>query len=551
MNLLHRLIIAFAATLLLPTSTLAQSAPVVDAPEGQISGVRDGAIEIFKGIPYALPPVGALRWKPPQPMPRWSGVRTAADFGPICVQPQAEPTPANIYSSAPVPMSEDCLTLNIWAPVGVHNAPVFFWIHGGSLWYGSGRGDASRLAARGMIVVTINYRLGVLGWLAHPELSAESPLNVSGNYGLLDQIQALHWVHQNIAAFGGDPANVTIAGESAGALSVMYLLTSPDARGLFTKAITESGYMISTPDLREHKFGEIPAEEAGTTLAAKLHAPNIAALRAMDAATLNTAAFAAGFLSSGTVDGHILPRQLVDVFDRHEQAPVPLLAGFNSGEVRSLPILMPPAPSSPAAYEKEIRARFGDLADTFLKLYPASDVHESMLATVRDAFYGWSMERLVRKQAALGVPAYLYYFDHGYPAEDAAGLHGFHASEVPYVWDRIDHTLIYWPKIPATPLEQNMADAMADYWSSFAKTGHPEAKGEPDWLSYGTDANYMAFKAAPQASTHLLPGMYSLHEEIVCRRRANSTMAWDWNFGVIAPPLPAPDPHCAPSDGAK
>jgi para-nitrobenzyl esterase len=221
--------------------------------------------------------------------------------------------------------------------------------------------------------------------------------------------------------------------------------------------------MISTPELRERKFGETPAEAGGLAIAAKLHAPNIAALRAMDAATLNNAAPASGFAAFGAVDGHILPRQLVDVFDRHEQAPVPVLAGFNSGEVRSLPILMPPAPASSADYENAIRTRFGGLADTFLKRCPASDVHESMLTTVRDAFYGWSIQRLVRAQAALGVPAYLYYFDHGYPSEDAAGLHAFRASEIPYVFGRIDRTLPFWPKIPATSVEQKLADAMGEY----------------------------------------------------------------------------------------
>jgi para-nitrobenzyl esterase len=183
-------------------------------------------------------------------------------------------------------------------------------------------------------VVSINYRLGVFGYLAHPELSSESPLGVSGNYGLLDQIQALEWVRGNISAFGGDPSNVTIAGESAGALSVMYLMAAPAARGLFAKAISESAYMISTPELKQHSFGSPSAEESGTKLAAALHAENIAALRAMDAATLTEAAPAAGYAPWGTVDGHVLPRQLIDVFDKGEQAPVPLLAGFNSGEIR-------------------------------------------------------------------------------------------------------------------------------------------------------------------------------------------------------------------------
>jgi para-nitrobenzyl esterase len=541
-----RLIFGLAATLGLLASLAAhaQTMPVVDAPAGMMRGTSDGTVRIFKGIPYAAPPVGAARWKPPQPLPHWDGSRTATEYGPVCIQPQAAPAPGNIYSADPLPMSEDCLTLNVWAPAGARNAPVLFWIHGGSLWGGSGRYDGTRLAARGIIVVSINYRLGVLGWLAHPQLSAESTRDTSGNYGLLDQIEALRWVRRNITAFGGDTGNVTIAGESAGGLSVLYLLASPEARGLFVKAIAQSAYMISTPELRDRKFGMEPAEAAGTAFAAKMHAANIAALRAMDAAALDTAAAMSGFPAFGAVDGRVLPRQLVDVFDRGEQAPVPVLAGFNSGEVRSLPILMPPVPSRAADYEKTIRARYGDLADTFLKLYPASDVRESMLATVRDTFYGWSTERLVRRQTELGQPAYLYYFDHGYPSADAAGLHGFHASEVPFVFGTIDRTLPYWPKIPATPREANLSDAMADYWSSFARTGRPEAKDEPAWLPYGPSGNYMAFEDVPRLKTSLLPGSFTLHEEVVCRRRMNGTMPWNWNVGIIALPLPASDARC-------
>ena len=194
--------------------------PVIRAPAGTARGMAEGDIRVFRGIPYAAPPLGDLRWKAPQPLPRWSGELPAKTFGHACVQPQ--PSPASIYADEPMPMSEDCLTLNVWTPADTRNAPVFVWIHGGSLLAGSSREaiyDGRRLAERGIVVVSINYRLGVLGWLAHPELSAESPEGVSGNYGLLDQIAALEWVRDNIRAFGGDPGNVTIAGESAGALS--------------------------------------------------------------------------------------------------------------------------------------------------------------------------------------------------------------------------------------------------------------------------------------------------------------------------------------------
>ncbi len=519
--------------------------PTVNAPTGQMQGRMEGDVSVFKGIPYALPPIGARRWTPPAPMPRWSGVKETSEFGPAC--PQPKPQLSGIYAGNPMPMNEDCLTLNVWLPKGARKAPVFFWIHGGALVTGSSREpvyNGAPLASRGVIVVSINYRLGVLGWLAHPELSKESPLGISGNYGLLDQIEALRWVQRNIGAFGGDPANVTIAGESSGALSVMYLLASPDARGLFSKAILESAYMIPTPELKKHNFGMDSAEASGVKLAAALHAPDIAALRAMDALTLSLAAHGTGYAPWGTVDGHVLPRQLVEVFDRGEQAPVPLLAGFNSGEIRSLRILAPQPPASAAEYERIIRDRYGDLADEFLRHYPSSNLEESILATTRDALYGWTAERLVRKQAALGQPSFLYFFDHGYPAEEDAGLHAFHASELPYVFGSLDATPPHWPKIPATPQETKLSEAMIGYWTSFVRTGRPQAKDEPDWPVFGSTGSFMDFTNAPHPSTDLLPGMYQMDETVVCRDRANGDIAWNWASGVASPKLPGPNPQC-------
>lgn len=519
--------------------------PIVNAPAGSVEGLSQGKLHVFKGIPYALPPVGAARWKPPSPMPAWTGVRKATAFGPVCFQPK--PTLSNIYVGKPLPMSEDCLTLNIWTPSGARNAPVFFWIYGGALWVGSSRDplyDGAKLAGQGMVVVSINYRLGVLGWLAHPELSRESPLGISGNYGLLDQIQALQWVRQNIRAFGGDPSNVTIAGESAGALSVMYLMAAPAARGLFSKAIAESAYMISTPELKKASFGAPSAEESGTRLAAALHAPHIAALRAMDPAALTNAAAAAGFAPWGAIDGHVLPGQLVDVFDKGEQAHVPILAGFNSGEIRSLLPLAPHPPATAAEYEAIIRDRYLDLAGKFLRLYPSTNMEESILATTRDALYGWTAERLVKKQTAFGQPSYLYFFDHGYPAEDKAGLHGFHASELPFVFGTLHSTPPLWPKIHSTPEETSLSDAMIGYWTSFARTGRPQAAHEPDWPAFASTGAYMAFTDAPHPSKDLLPGMYSLNEEVVCRRRAVGNIPWGWNVGLWSPKLPPPSAQC-------
>jgi para-nitrobenzyl esterase len=517
----------------------------VNAPSGRMEGLLEGEVRVFKGIPFALPPVGSARWKPPSPMPRWAGVKKTIDFQPACWQPK--PTLSNIYTRDPMPMSEDCLNLNIWAPANTHKAPVFFWIYGGALVGGANREptyNGTRFADQGIVVVSINYRIGVLGWLAHPELSAESPLGVSGNYGLLDQIEALRWVRRNIRAFGGDPSNVTIAGESAGALSVMYLMAAPDARGLFSKAIAESAYMIAVPELKQRSFGQPSAEESGTKLAAALHAPNIAALRAMDGATLGEAAPKTGYAPWPTIDEHILPRQLVDVFDKGEQAPVPILAGFNSGEIRSLRILAPPPPATAAEYESIIRDRYRDLADEFLRLYPSTNMQESIWATTRDSLYGWTAERLVKKQAGLGQPSFLYYFDHGYPAEEAAGLHAFHASELPYVFSTFDNTPPLWPKIPATSEEAKLSDVMNGYWASFARTGRPKVANQPDWPPFASTGAYMTFTDAPHPSTNLLPGMYEFNEEVVCRRQASGDMPWNWNVGIVSPKLPDPMARC-------
>jgi para-nitrobenzyl esterase len=538
-------VFAWIAALCLASHAVAQTRPIVSAPAGKVKGETIGHLHVFKGLPYALAPTGLRRWKPPEEVPVWQGTRDAMSFGPACYQPK--PRSVSIYADEPASMSEDCLSLNIWTPAKAHDAPVFVWIHGGALTGGSSSEsmyDGAKLAERGLVVVSINYRLGVLGYLAHPELSAESSQGVSGNYGLLDQIAALRWVHRNIAAFGGDASNVTIAGESAGALSVMYLMAAPDARGLFAKAISQSAYMISTPELRDSHFGDAPAETTGAALADKLGVKDLAGLRAMDAGAIIEAAPKTGYLPFGTIDGRILPRQLVDVFDRGEQARVPILAGFNSGEIRSLRVLAPPPPADAETYMKEIRARYADLSDTFLTHYPATNLAESVLATTRDAMYGWTAERLVAKQTALGVPAFLYLFDHGYPAAEAAGLHAFHASELPYVFGTADKTPPHWPAIPATQTESDLSEAMVNYWSAFARDGTPTASRQPQWRPYATDRAYMAFENAPRAGTHLLPGMYELNEQVVCRRRAQGGIPWHWNVGIVSPPLPAGSSQC-------
>ncbi|WP_343517933.1 carboxylesterase family protein [Sphingomonas sp.] len=528
---------ALAAALAAGAPALAQS-PTVTAPAGTMEGALQDGVRVFRGIPYAQPPVGPMRWKPPAALPAWQGVRKATAFGPSCVQPRSGGT--SIYTNPPERMSEDCLTLNIWAPQTAARLPVIVWIHGGALVNGYSHEpmyDGVRMAQRGgVIVVSINYRLGILGYLAHPELSAESGEGVSGNYGLRDQIAALQWVRRNIAAFGGDPGNVTIAGESAGALSVMYLMASPAARGLFHKAIAQSAYMITAPELKRGRFGLPSAEAAGAQAMAALGATNLAALRAADAAQLTRDAAAKGYGPWGTVDGKLLTRQLVETWDRGEQAPVPLLAGFNQGEIRSLRILLPPAPANAEAYETLIRARYGDLAAAFLQLYPARDVGESMLAATRDALYGWTSTRLAIGQTAIGQPGYLYLFDHGYPAADENGLHAFHAAEIPYVFGTAANVPPYWPRIPDGVDDRRLSVAMLQYWTSFARSGTPSAEGQPSWKPYGRDASHMTFAKEPRPGTRLYPGMFALHEAAVCRRRA-ADQPWNWNTGIISPVL--------------
>src|SRR6185369_8432353 len=280
------------------------SPPVVEAPAGKVMGVALGGVRSFRGIPYALPPTGAMRWKPPLPMPKWTGTREATEFGAACVQPKGKPD--SIYLWNLPRTSEDCLYLNVWAPANARKAAVLVWIHGGALSAGAGSEplyDGTKIARKGVMVVSINYRLGPLGFLVHPALSAESRRNISGNYGLMDQILALQWVQKNIAAFGGDPANVTIAGESAGGLSVMYLMAAPSARGLFAKAITESAYMVSAQELRTTGHDQYSGEAIGVWLQGKSGAGDLAGLRSMDAQKLTDVAAANGFFPFFVIDG--------------------------------------------------------------------------------------------------------------------------------------------------------------------------------------------------------------------------------------------------------
>ncbi len=524
-----------AAALLMTTAGLAEQKKIVIAEsQGKLAGVADAqGVRSFKGIPYAEPPVGDKRWTAPVPAGPWKGVRDARHFGANCVQP---PYPADSIYADHVPMqSEDCLYLNVWTPAHARAAPVIVWIFGGGLVRGRASEpiyDGTHFAQHGVVFVSINYRLGSLGWLALPALSAESSHHVSGNYGLLDQIEALKWVKQNIAAFGGDPANVTIMGESSGGLNVADLMVSPPARGLFQKAIAESLGIQSVPELKQRNHGLHSAEENGLAFERALGAPDLKALRAIDAKTLTEHA---GFRGGPNVDGWVLPDQIVSIFDRRQEAPTPVLMGFNRNELYPglMAFLPHHLPDSSAVYDAEIRKRYGDLAPEFLRLYPSSDIRGSTMAAVRDAVFGWSAMRIVRDQALAGVPSYLYFFDHSYPAAQARGFRAFHGSELPYVFGHVGKGAVLppnWP-LPDGPQETALSDAMISYWTSFARTGSPKAPGQPDWPTYAPNQSYMDFEETPRPSTRLMPGMFRLQEDIVRRARQAGDQPWVGNVG--------------------
>ncbi len=532
-----------------PNQTQSQtstSIALTNAPVGAIRGSEEDGVHVYRGIPYALAPVGERRWAPPIATPDWADEFSAAKFGDAC--PQPKPNPVSIYAWDIPTMSEDCLNLNIWTPKNTQNAPVLVWIHGGALRSGSNSiamYDGAALAKEtGVIIVSINYRLGALGYLAHPALSAESAESISGNYGLMDQIEALNWVKRNISAFGGDPNNVTIAGESAGALSVMLLMTSPKAEGLFNKAIAQSAYMISMTALKDRVNGHFSEEEIGTALMSKLGATTAEDLRELGPNKIIESTSAAGYFPFATIDDVYLTDQMPAVFDAGKQAKIPILTGFNEGEIRSLRILLPPVPKSAEDYEAKVRAAYGELADTFLKIYPSDNIEASMLATTRDAMYGWTSERLAASQTIAGQPSYLYFFDHGYPAANRLGLRAFHASEIPYMFGTLTKAVSPWPEIPGNDEERALSDLMVKYWTNFARTGQPADATTPDWPAYGMNANGMVLDTPAQSQPHLSFERFKLHETVVCRRRAEGTMQWNWNIGIISPPLPSKDSQC-------
>jgi para-nitrobenzyl esterase len=481
MKKLHPLIVLlflFACT----TVTKVENIDVnsVKTQAGTISGKAsdDQVVKIFMGVPFAAPPVGDLRWKAPQPVAPWEGVRVCVDAPASAMQ--APPKPFMCWSKefmAPEsPLSEDCLYLNVWttAKSDQEKLPVMVWIHGGAFTGGSGTVplyNGEGMARKGVVFVTINYRLGIFGFMAHPELSAESDLKTSGNYGILDQIAALQWVKQNIAAFGGDPDNVTIAGQSAGSFSVNILVVSPLAKGLFHKAIAQSGGMFG----KELMLGQTiqAAEDGGKQLTEKMEITSMAELRAIPADSLLKISGRFGIV----VDRVVIP-PVYETFAAGKQNDVPLISGWNADDGVSFG----PLPSA-EQFKANTKSQYGDKAEKYLQFFPANTDAEAgqsqkLLTQLR---FGWHNYTWARMQTSHGTgKAYLYYFKRVPPGEPNYGA--FHSAEFAYAL----HTLKLWDR-PFTDVDYKLEEFMSSYWVNFAKNGDPNGEGLPVWPVFNDD----------------------------------------------------------------
>ncbi|MDQ3845843.1 MAG: carboxylesterase family protein, partial [Bacteroidota bacterium] len=474
------------------------------------NGIIEGTLEksgirSFKGIPFAAPPVGDLRWREPQPVQNWTGVRKADKFGPRAMQ-RALFGDMNFRSDG---MSENCLYLNVWTPArsDKERLPVLVYFYGGGFVAGDGsepRYDGESMAQKGIVAVTINYRLGVFGFFAHPELTKESPNKASGNYGLLDQAAALRWVQQNIAAFGGDPKKVTIAGESAGSFSVSAQMASPLSRNLIAGAIGESGSLLGlTPPVPLTE-----AEQSGVRFADSVGATSLAALRAMPAEKLLEATARPGLPRMGvTVDGYFFPKNPVAIFQAGEQAKVPLLVGWNSEEMNYRAILGQEKPTL-ENYTKAVQRLYGDRADEVLKLYAAAsdeDVLQVATDLAGDRFIGYSTWRWGDVHAKTsGKPVYRYLYSRPRPAmrpemgNATPGLAGgvirntdtanrvppappargaVHSAEIEYALGNLSTNKVYaW-----TEEDYKVSRIMQEYFANFIKKGDPNGQGLPNW----------------------------------------------------------------------
>jgi para-nitrobenzyl esterase len=476
---------------------------------GLISGTLASGVRSFKGIPFAAPPVGGLRWKAPRPVVGWEGVRQCNEFGPQC--PQAPYPQGSLFYSPPEKQSEDCLYLNVWTSARAgEKRPVMVWIHGGALTRGSGSTrayDGTALAKKGVVLVTINYRLGPLGYLAHPELTAESPDKSSGNYGVLDQIAALKWVQKNIAAFGGDPGRVTIFGESAGSWSVNALVATPLARGLFHRAIGQSGGSFGPGTyLKEDRYGRPSAEKIGAAFAKAAGADSIRALRALPAEKIvevfNTDPEGRKFRTQPNVDGWVLPDEIRNIFAQGKHNDVPVIVGSNANEMSSL--LSPAAaPRKMEDYRKRVEAQYGAMIKEFDSAYPArseADIAAAYMGSLRDATFTLHMRTWARLTAKGRSKAYLYHFTHAPPNPNSKYLGAYHAAEIVYVFNNL-----YRPNIPYQEADHKLADMMSSYWVNFATTGDPNGKGLPKWTPYNLETEpYQDFGDTVQSRNHLL-----------------------------------------------
>jgi para-nitrobenzyl esterase len=490
-----------------PFGHAAEATRPVQVTGGEIAGLRAGALNTWLGIPFAAPPVGKLRWRAPQPVVPWHGVRQAQGFAPACAQTAEWITH---------PKSEDCLYLNVWAPAAARKLPVIVWIHGGGYYGGTAAQplyDGANLARRGAVVVTLNYRLGVFGFFAHPELAAESQVHASGNQGLLDQVAALRWVKDNIGAFGGDPARVTIVGESAGGESVAVLVASPLAKGLFQRAIAQSGNDALPMEASENgRFDRKTAEAQGLAFARTVRAEHLADLRALPVETLHGQPWS----PRTHVDGYLLREDLTTTYRRHRQNDVPLLVGWNAEEGKDLAAeIVGTDAFTPGAHRALVTKLLGRApSDALLAAYPGAtdaQARASMYQLTND-WWGWRMVRWAQLQAQYGrSKPYVYYFAHQ-PAEPLTPC-GYacgagHGAEIQYVFDNLGLDARPW-----TTADRQLAARLADTWVAFARTGSPNGTGLPAWPAFdGSTATVQLIGGAAQLKAHPLPA-FSIFQE--------------------------------------
>ena len=488
----QQVVLAWAAMVLCVAmcsgSAWAKNSLTVKTASGKVAGKwsADHQVREFLGIPYAAPPVGPLRWQPPQPAAKWHGVRSATDFGARCMQPAFY---KDMVFRDPG-QSEDCLTLNIWTPAKDPHAklPVMVWIYGGGFSTGATsepRQDGEHLAAnKGVLIVSMNYRLGVFGFFALPALMQESPVHAAGNYGLMDQRAALQWVQHNIARFGGDPKNVTIFGESAGSMSVSAQMASPQSQGLFARAMGESGGMFLAdgfPTAQEQ------AQQDAAFMRKTFGTEDLAKLRAVSAAELLRAAAQPGRMRLfwPNVDGAFLPQSASAIYAAGEQAHVPLLAGTNRDEGTAM-VVYAPQKVTLASWQAMAKQQFGANADAFLQAYAANNDAQAVRAAedyAGDRFIAYSTWAWLEAQVQTGgQPVYRYRFDLGSPGDPNHSVESgaFHSDDIEYVFGNLDSRAgAYW-----RPEDRQLSEAMQSYWTNFAKTGDPNGPGLPHWPTY-------------------------------------------------------------------